>query len=706
MARGGFVRPIGKRPPMTAASAALGNPSPPSRGQIGAFYKIAHALWARLSKMGALPAWARREPRFHVQSGGAGGDRSWNAVPYTTPARQIYFPWSAVWAAEHPENAYYDWAQEAIVHEIAHTNQNARTFDNRTLAEGGAQAWADQWTPHVASRWHSVGDSNYAGYVNWVKRHMGWNWIDHGQFSRYAKGGFGMRAAPKTTPRQRGTSPGTGRPGHRRHSVVSPLTGRQLGVLSKAGEKVNTIEQDIATWTARFNSMSSRFSTDEGQLQYLAEDGSLNAKGISKKLQDDQTLYLIAYRLWKDYQHELGPVQKELRHWLGVRSHTQGEIDTLNKNLGKNRIKEVNLERAREALSKPTRDVVGALRDAIKKIKHYWDPRILADEGKLKHFHPRTVPPLYRGRNKTKREQNRKARAAAIQWNTSHRQALQGAVNEDHLRERGSLLPLTQSLDIANTKNRKRKDQIAKQRYKYTRELSALRSHDVKMRARVKTLKGILSGEPGATGDVEVDKSISLLEGVADKLGTVMWDKTGKFLGINTQQQGAAYDQKTEVDSLAIAIGQDKLLKPASVTADQLDTSVLAGYYQDIANQNALKFAISQAQYSALQGMPAFPGMGGRPAGPFGAVQLPPYAGSFATGGVVPGPLGAPRTAIVHGGEIIKNPEISNNVKVSLEDTRTRVVVDDVEHVMDMVNRRMTRSVSRRLPGNGGGIRR
>ena len=37
--------------------------------------------------------------------------------------------------------------------------------------------------------------------------------------------------------------------------------------------------------------------------------------------------------------------------------------------------------------------------------------------------------------------------------------------------------------------------------------------------------------------------------------------------------------------------------------------------------------------------------------------------GSFATGGVVPGPIGSPRLAMVHGGEVITNPNISNGNK-------------------------------------------
>jgi hypothetical protein len=84
---------------------------------------------------------------------------------------------------------------------------------------------------------------------------------------------------------------------------------------------------------------------------------------------------------------------------------------------------------------------------------------------------------------------------------------------------------------------------------------------------------------------------------------------------------------------------------------------------------------------------------------------LPPYGGSFATGGVVPGPLGEARTIIAHGGETVTplggDP---TRVAVRVEDHRTRVWVDDVEHTVNMANNRAVRHARRGLAGNGGGM--
>lgn len=58
----------------------------------------------------------------------------------------------------------------------------------------------------------------------------------------------------------------------------------------------------------------------------------------------------------------------------------------------------------------------------------------------------------------------------------------------------------------------------------------------------------------------------------------------------------------------------------------------------------------------------AIGGILGKAGGPLGGQSLDliaPYAGSFSGGGVVPGPVGAPRTAIVHGGEVITDPRVA-----------------------------------------------
>lgn len=92
----------------------------------------------------------------------------------------------------HPENAHErlagDLAHEDLVHELAHTMQSG--LHSEWEAEGGAQAWADQWAPRIfGDGYHNHGDFNYAAFVARVRRDKGSAWIDHGQFG-YAAGGF------------------------------------------------------------------------------------------------------------------------------------------------------------------------------------------------------------------------------------------------------------------------------------------------------------------------------------------------------------------------------------------------------------------------------------------------------------------------------------------------------------------------------------
>lgn len=83
------------------------------------------------------------------------------------------------------------------------------------------------------------------------------------------------------------------------------------------------------------------------------------------------------------------------------------------------------------------------------------------------------------------------------------------------------------------------------------------------------------------------------------------------------------------------------------------------------------------------------------------------FGGSFARGGVVPGPAGAPRIIRAHGGERITSPNSNGpSVRVVMEDHRTRVFVDDVERIVEQKTRSMARTGARGLPGrSGGGLR-
>jgi phage-related protein len=106
-------------------------------------------------------------------------------------------------------------------------------------------------------------------------------------------------------------------------------------------------------------------------------------------------------------------------------------------------------------------------------------------------------------------------------------------------------------------------------------------------------------------------------------------------------------------------------------------TTDITGLLQTIATQAQQNYNVSQAQYKALQ-------------------SFPPYAGSYATGGIVPGPVGAARTAIVHGGERIGgNPEVHLHFAPGTDWLKEFVQVE-----IRQSGRRDSRTATRALPGS------
>lgn len=84
--------------------------------------------------------------------------------------------------------------------------------------------------------------------------------------------------------------------------------------------------------------------------------------------------------------------------------------------------------------------------------------------------------------------------------------------------------------------------------------------------------------------------------------------------------------------------------------------------------------------------------------------NLPPFAGVYHEGGVVPGPIGAERLALVKGGEEYLGPnERGPRVRVEMHDHRTKVFVDDIEQTVDERTRVLARGGNRPMPGRAGG---
>lgn len=105
--------------------------------------------------------------------------------------------------------------------------------------------------------------------------------------------------------------------------------------------------------------------------------------------------------------------------------------------------------------------------------------------------------------------------------------------------------------------------------------------------------------------------------------------------------------------------------------------------------QLAQQLAVSQEQYKVLAAW---------------SPSLPPYAGKFHTGGVVPGPLGAERMALVQAGERISpigERDRPVHIHVHVEDDA--VDRKKIRTVIHEETRGMSRSAGRPLPSLGGG---
>jgi hypothetical protein len=117
--------------------------------------------------------------------------------------------------------------------------------------------------------------------------------------------------------------------------------------------------------------------------------------------------------------------------------------------------------------------------------------------------------------------------------------------------------------------------------------------------------------------------------------------------------------------------------QPPQPVIPTTDTSALL---QTLLTQTQQTLAVSQAQYSAIQSMP-------------------PFAGSFATGGIVPGPMGAPRTIIAHGGESVGPGQITVQVVVQDGAVDPNKIHAIATGAAVKVSRDTTRLPRRRLPG-------
>ena len=163
----------------------------------------------------------------------------------------------------------------------------------------------------------------------------------------------------------------------------------------------------------------------------------------------------------------------------------------------------------------------------------------------------------------------------------------------------------------------------------------------------------------------------------------------GGLLGPDQIQLQTLQDEMAQLGNgpLAAALAAAQA-QYSSSTSSTTDDSTLVGLLQQQNELLANEYAVSQRQYSVLADLP--------------------YGGSFSTGGVVPGPVGAATAIIAHGGEIVTSiadqrrggGETTHKVELTLN----KNLLDIIDARIQTHGRSSARKVAKRLPSHGGGL--
>lgn len=224
-------------------------------------------------------------------------------------------------------------------------------------------------------------------------------------------------------------------------------------------------------------------------------------------------------------------------------------------------------------------------------------------------------------------------------------------------------------------------------------DLLAVEEKDASMKAHDKTritkLEGrnvTLGGSKTSVGTGgEISPLLKQIAGLRTSLGDVTG--SGEFGPVTIEgisgvggQLGPAEIQETTLQ------GQMAQLAAGPLATALAAASASGGTSSELVSLEQQKNLLLEQQIQVLEGQ--------------SRVQLPPFGGSFGSGGIAPGPIGAPLTAILHGGEEIRtlDQQQSGNVRVHVEDHRVRVWVDDVEQIVEQKTRKMSQRV-KGLPG-------
>lgn len=266
------------------------------------------------------------------------------------------------------------------------------------------------------------------------------------------------------------------------------------------------------------------------------------------------------------------------------------------------------------------------------------------------------------------------------------------------------LRELNRKIGVQEKNIERSQEAIAKERRKKKPDKKAIERHQ----SDIKGYRGFIRGWRGEVREIE--KENRALTGSPDSMadGGRIGHELEQIQRLNTiagnihswrselvgtsGQGGLKYDVNSILYDLmrqAGELGPDALAKAlAAATPEKKDVDAKEGdphadLYKAFYVETKQREAVARAQQAVLS-------------------QLPPFGGSFADGGIVPGPVGAARTVIAHGGEAIGD----------LSDTQVILkFADGMSWLKDFVDVRVergTRGQSRRagrgLPGGGGGV--
>jgi hypothetical protein len=187
------------------------------------------------------------------------------------------------------------------------------------------------------------------------------------------------------------------------------------------------------------------------------------------------------------------------------------------------------------------------------------------------------------------------------------------------------------------------------------------------------------------------------------KLETARDDLSSNLTSLQGSQRGGIFESPlTTLPDIGTLSGKffavqsrvaDLIAHPPHVTADipssAPDTDPTRELLAEELRKSNLRYDVSQAQYKVFEDFKKFPAFGG----------------SFAQGGTVPGPVGAPRMILAHGGEVV-TPTDDGSPKISLHFAPgTEWLRNFVDVRVQQTTRGQARTGDRRLPGQAGVLR-